>query len=78
MLVLTKGNLPDSSSAHAQGGVAGAIGDDDTADLHAIDTEHAGRELCRPSAVRVLVILTNEELAIARRTYQTLAGAAVK
>jgi L-aspartate oxidase len=55
VLVLTKGYLPDSSSAHAQGGVAGAIGDDDTADLHAIDTEHAGRELCRPSAVRVLV-----------------------
>ena len=34
---------------------AGAIGDDDTADLHAVDTERAGRELCRQSAVRVLV-----------------------
>jgi len=55
VLMLTKGHAPDSSSWHAQGGIAGAIGDDDTAYLHALDTEHAGRELCRPSAVRVLV-----------------------
>jgi L-aspartate oxidase len=55
VLMLTKGHAPDSSSWHAQGGIAGAIGDDDTAALHAIDTERAGRELCRPSAVHVLV-----------------------
>ncbi len=53
--LLTKGHAPDASSWHAQGGIAGAIGDDDTADLHAMDTERAGRDLCRPSAVRVLV-----------------------
>ncbi len=55
VLMLTKGHAPDSSSWHAQGGIAGVMGDDDTADLHAIDTETAGRDLCRPSAVRVLV-----------------------
>jgi L-aspartate oxidase len=55
VMMLTKGHAPDSSSWHAQGGIAGAIGDDDTAELHAIDTERAGRELCRPSAVHVLV-----------------------
>ena len=55
VMMLTKGHAPDSSSWHAQGGIAGAIGDDDTAELHAIDTERAGRELCRQSAVRVLV-----------------------
>jgi L-aspartate oxidase len=55
VLMLTKGHAPDSSSWHAQGGIAGAIGDDDTAELHAVDTERAGRELCRDSAVRVLV-----------------------
>ncbi len=55
VLMLTKGHAPDSSSWHAQGGIAGAIGDDDTAELHAVDTERAGRELCRQSAVRVLV-----------------------
>jgi len=55
VIMLTKGHEPDSSSWHAQGGIAGAIGDDDTTDLHALDTERAGRDLCRPSAVRVLV-----------------------
>jgi L-aspartate oxidase len=55
VVMLTKGHAPDSSSWHAQGGIAGAIGDDDTAELHGLDTERAGRELCRPSAVRVLV-----------------------
>jgi L-aspartate oxidase len=55
VLMLTKGHAPDSSSWHAQGGIAGAIGDDDTAALHAVDTERAGRDLCRPSAVHVLV-----------------------
>ena len=54
VLILTKGHAPDSSSWHAQGGIAGAVGDDDTAALHAVDTERAGRELCRPSAVKVL------------------------
>jgi len=55
VLMLTKGHAADSSSRHAQGGIAGVMGDDDTTDLHAIDTERAGRDLCRPSAVRVLV-----------------------
>ena len=55
VLMLTKGHAPDSSSWHAQGGIAGAIGDDDTAALHAVDTERAGRDLCRASAVHVLV-----------------------
>lgn len=55
VLMLTKGHAPDSSSWHAQGGIAGVMGDDDTTDLHALDTERAGRDLCRPSAVRALV-----------------------
>jgi L-aspartate oxidase len=55
VLVVTKGHAPDSSSWHAQGGIAATMGDDDTTDLHAIDTERAGRDLCRASAVRVLV-----------------------
>jgi L-aspartate oxidase len=55
VVMLTKGHAPDSSSWHAQGGIAGAIGDDDTAALHAVDTYKAGRDLCRASAVEVLV-----------------------
>ncbi len=55
VLMVTKGHAPDSSSWHAQGGIAATMGDDDTTALHQIDTERAGRDLCRPSAVHVLV-----------------------
>jgi L-aspartate oxidase len=46
-----------ASSWYAQGGIAAAVGEDDSADLHAADTLRTGRGLCRPSAVAVL---TNE------------------
>ena len=39
----------------AQGGVAAAIGSGDSPDLHFADTITAGRGLCDPAAVRVLV-----------------------
>ena len=54
VLVLTKGPLLWSNSLLAQGGIAAAIGEDDDPALHAEDTLHAGRGLCRPSAVSVL------------------------
>jgi L-aspartate oxidase len=44
-----------SSSWRAQGGIAAALGEDDSPGLHAADTLGAGRGLCRPHAVRVLV-----------------------
>src|SRR6476661_2895785 len=43
VVLLTKGPLLTSASYLAQGGVAAAIGDDDTPDLHAEDTLRAGR-----------------------------------
>jgi L-aspartate oxidase len=46
--------LPASASYWAQGGVAAALGRDDSPDLHADDTLAAGRGAARPSAVRVL------------------------
>jgi L-aspartate oxidase len=52
--LLAKAPLDASSSWYAQGGVAAAVGDDDSADLHVEDTLQAGRGICRPSAVRVL------------------------
>jgi L-aspartate oxidase len=55
VLVLTKGRLRSSASYLAQGGVAAALGEDDSPDLHAEDTMRAGRGLCRESAVRALV-----------------------
>src|SRR5439155_10279250 len=40
---------------YAQGGIAAAVGDDDSIELHVADTIAAGDGLCDPSAVRVLV-----------------------
>ncbi len=54
VLVLTKGPLLASTSLLAQGGIAAAVGDDDSPALHAEDTLRTGRGLCRPSAVEVL------------------------
>jgi L-aspartate oxidase len=54
VVLLTKGPLLTSASYLAQGGVAAAIGEDDSPALHAEDTVRAGRGLCRPSAVAVL------------------------
>ncbi|HEU0247234.1 MAG TPA: FAD-binding protein [Gaiellaceae bacterium] len=54
VLVLTKGPLLSSNSQLAQGGIAAAVADDDSAALHAEDTLRTGRGLCRRSAVAVL------------------------
>jgi L-aspartate oxidase len=53
--VVTKGALDDGCSRFAQGGIAAALGDDDSTELHYEDTMAAGRGLCHPDAVRVLV-----------------------
>ncbi len=56
VLVLTKADEPgESNTGYAQGGIAAALGDDDSPDLHLRDTEAAGDGLCRHEAVRVLV-----------------------
>jgi len=52
--VLSKGSLLASTSSLAQGGIAAAVGEDDSPALHAADTIVAGRGLSRQSAVDVL------------------------
>lgn len=52
--VLTKATLISGSSPWAQGGVAAAVGTDDTPALHAADTLAAGAGLCDPWAVGLL------------------------
>ncbi len=52
--VVAKGPVLASSSWLAQGGIAAAVGPDDSPALHEEDTLRAGRGLCRPSAVRAL------------------------
>jgi L-aspartate oxidase len=46
--------LAESSSFHAQGGLAAALDPDDSPEQHFEDTMAAGRNLCRASAVRIL------------------------
>lgn len=55
VLVVTKGDITESNSYNAQGGIAAAIGEDDSPDIHYQDTIKAGDGLCNPEAVRILV-----------------------
>src|SRR6266446_9400353 len=54
VLLLAKGPVAASNSWHAQGGVAAALDEDDSPELHAEDTFRAGRGLSRESAVHAL------------------------
>ncbi len=55
VIVLTKADPRESNTGYAQGGIAAALGADDSPALHAADTVGAGDGLCEPSAVQVLV-----------------------
>ena len=55
VIVLTKAEPGESNTGYAQGGIAAAIGPDDSPDLHARDTHAAGDGLCDANAVRILV-----------------------
>ena len=54
--VLSKGEISQSATRWAQGGVAAVLSEDeDSTDLHLADTLQAGAGLCDVDAVRVLV-----------------------
>ncbi|MEO6500550.1 MAG: L-aspartate oxidase [Jatrophihabitantaceae bacterium] len=55
VLVVTKDVLAAGSTRWAQGGIAAALGPDDTAEAHLQDTLVAGVGICDVDAVRVLV-----------------------
>ncbi len=55
LLVLTKGTITECNTRHAQGGIAVAIGKDDSPELHLQDTLAAGAGLCDTEAATVLV-----------------------
>ncbi len=55
VLILTKAAATESNTGYAQGGIAAAVGSDDSPALHAADTMAAGHGLCEEAAVRVLV-----------------------
>jgi len=54
VLVLTKGDIDDCNTRYAQGGIAIAMGKDDSPELHFEDTMAAGDGLCDAEAVRIL------------------------
>lgn len=53
--LFTKGQLGESNTRYAQGGLAVALGTDDSPELHLQDTLVAGAGLCDEEAVRILV-----------------------
>ena len=55
VLILTKADPAESNTGYAQGGIAAAVGADDSPALHAADTIRAGDGLCDETAVGVLV-----------------------
>ena len=54
IVIITKADPSESNTEYAQGGIAAAIGPDDSPMLHAGDTMTAGDGLCDERAVRVL------------------------
>ncbi len=55
VLLITKGSIDDCNTKSAQGGIAAAIGKNDSPELHYQDTIAAGDGLCDEKAVRILV-----------------------
>ncbi len=55
VLILTKADPSDSATNRAQGGVAAAVGPDDSPERHLRDTMDAGAGLCQRAAVEVCV-----------------------
>jgi len=53
--IITKSGLDISNSYNAQGGIAAAIGDDDTTQSHKQDSKKAGRGLCDEDSIDILV-----------------------
>src|SRR4030042_775762 len=54
VLVITKGSIEDTNTRYAQGGIAAAIGKEDSMELHVQDTLKAGDGLSDEEAVRIL------------------------
>ncbi len=77
VLIITKGSIDDCNTRYAQGGIAAAIGKQDSPELHLKDTLQAG---CGLSDERAVSILTSEapariaDLVTLRVPFDTLDG----
>ncbi|MFH1382419.1 MAG: L-aspartate oxidase [Chloroflexota bacterium] len=63
VLIITKGSIEDCNTRYAQGGIAAAIGTEDSPELHFQDTINAGAGLCNEEAVRILVNQAPDRIA---------------
>ncbi len=54
VLVITKGSIDDCNTKHAQGGIAAAVGKDDSPELHSKDTVNAGDGLSDEEVAHIL------------------------
>ena len=54
VLIITKGSIDDCNTKHAQGGIAAAIGKNDSPESHFKDTIAAGDGLCNIETVHIL------------------------
>ena len=61
--IVTKSGLTESNTRYAQGGIAAAIGPDDTTELHRRDTVRAGAGIADPAAVQVLTSEAPQRIA---------------
>jgi len=60
---VTKSEVTDANTWYAQGGIAGAVGEADSVDLHLADTLVVGQGLCDTDVVRAVVGEAAEALA---------------
>jgi len=62
VILLTKGRLADSNSYYAQGGMAAAVGDDDSVEDHIADTLATGGGLADEQVVRYVLTAAREHV----------------
>ncbi len=63
VLVLTKGGIDECNTKYAQGGIAAAVGSDDSPELHLADTLGAGAGLVDEAAARILATEAADRIA---------------
>ncbi len=66
VIVVTKDRLSETSTWYAQGGIAGAVGEADSVELHVADTLVVGQGLCDERVVRAVIEEAPEALAALR------------
>lgn len=60
--IVTKGVIAETNTWYAQGGIAGAVGEADSVELHVADTLVVGQGLCDESVVRAVLAEAPEAL----------------